>query len=205
MTKTSLNRIGQCAWPGHDPLYLAYHDEEWGVPEYNDRELFEKLVLDGFQAGLSWITILKKRDAFRTAFARFDPERIANFTDNDIKSLMENPGIVRNRAKITATIGNARCYLEIQSSSPGFSSYLWDFSDGQPIQNDIKSMGELPTKTELSKALSKDLKKRGFLFVGPTIIYAFMQAIGMVNDHLITCFRHGECANMSHAKRQSGK
>jgi DNA-3-methyladenine glycosylase I len=187
----------RCAWPGDDPLYLAYHDEEWGVPEFDDRALFEKLVLDGFQAGLAWITILRKRDAFRAAFAGFDPGRIARFTGADIERLMGNAGIVRNRAKIEATIGNARAWGEIQSSGPGFARYLWDFVDGTPVENRFRTMAEIPAESEISRAVSKDLKARGFRFCGPTIIYAFMQAVGMVNDHVVDCFRHGECAALA--------
>ena len=187
---------GRCTWPGDDPLYLAYHDEEWGVPELDSRALFEKLILDGFQAGLSWITILRKRDAFRDAFAGFDPEQIARFGPADTERLMADAGIVRNRAKIAATVSNARAWLDIEASGPGFAAYLWDFVDGTPLVNRFATMSDVPAETEISKALSKDLKARGFRFCGPTIVYAFMQAVGMVNDHLVTCFRHGECARL---------
>jgi DNA-3-methyladenine glycosylase I len=186
----------RCTWPGTDPLYVAYHDEEWGVPEYDDRALFEKLILDGFQAGLSWITILRKRDAFRAAFDGFEPEAIARYDEAKIESLMADPGIVRNRAKIVATIGNARGWLEIMGDR-GFSTYLWGFVDGRPVQNRFATIAEVPAETAVSKAISKDLKARGFRFVGPTIVYAFMQAVGMVNDHMVPCFRHGECSALA--------
>jgi DNA-3-methyladenine glycosylase I len=186
----------RCTWPGTDPLYVAYHDEEWGVPEYDDRALFEKLILDGFQAGLSWITILRKRDTFRAAFDGFEPEAIVRYDEAKIESLMADPGIVRNRAKIVATIGNARGWLEIMGDQ-GFSNYLWDFVDGRPVQNRFATMAEVPAETAVSKAISKDLKARGFRFVGPTIVYAFMQAVGMVNDHMVPCFRHGECSGLA--------
>ena len=186
----------RCTWPGTDPLYVAYHDEEWGVPEFDDRALFEKLILDGFQAGLSWITILRKRDTFRAAFDGFEPEVIVRYDEAKIESLMADPGIVRNRAKIVATIGNARGWLEIMGDQ-GFSNYLWDFVDGRPVQNRFATMADLPAETAISKAISKDLKARGFRFVGPTIVYAFMQAVGMVNDHMVPCFRHGECSGLA--------
>jgi DNA-3-methyladenine glycosylase I len=186
----------RCTWPGTDPLYVAYHDEEWGVPEFDDRALFEKLILDGFQAGLSWITILRKRDTFRAAFDGFEPEAIVRYDEAKIESLMADPGIVRNRAKIVATIGNARGWLEIMGDQ-GFSNYLWDFVDGRPVQNRFATMADLPAETAISKAISKDLKARGFRFVGPTIVYAFMQAVGMVNDHMVPCFRHGECSGLA--------
>jgi DNA-3-methyladenine glycosylase I len=186
----------RCTWPGTDPLYVAYHDEEWGVPEFDDRALFEKLILDGFQAGLSWITILRKRDAFRAAFDGFEPEAIVRYDEAKIESLMADPGIVRNRAKIVATIGNARGWLEIMDDQ-GFSNYLWGFVDGRPVQNRFATMAEVPAETPVSKAISKDLKARGFRFVGPTIVYAFMQAVGMVNDHMVPCFRHGECSGLA--------
>ena len=186
----------RCTWPGTDLLYVAYHDEEWGVPEYDDRALFEKLILDGFQAGLSWITVLRKRDTFRAAFDGFEPEAIVRYDEAKIESLMADPGIVRNRAKIVATIGNARGWLEIMDDQ-GFSNYLWDFVDGRPVQNRFATMADVPAETAVSKAISKDLKARGFRFVGPTIVYAFMQAVGMVNDHMVPCFRHGECSGLA--------
>ena len=190
----------RCTWPSDNELYVAYHDEEWGVPDWDDRALFEKLILDGFQAGLSWITILRKRDAFRAAFDNFEPEIIVRYQPDKVEALMADAGIVRNRAKIEATIGNARAYLEIMEGD-GFSTYLWDFMDGEPLQNTFKTTAEIPAETPLSKTISKDLKKRGFRFCGPTIVYAFMQAVGMVNDHLVTCFRHQECAELARTKR----
>ncbi|MDF2812088.1 MAG: tag [Microvirga sp.] len=183
----------RCWWPGTDPFYVAYHDTEWGVPEFDDRALFEKLILDGFQAGLSWITILRKRENFRQAFAGFDPAIIARFDDAQIEALMLDPGIVRNRSKIIATIAGARAWLAIQERR-GFSDYLWDHVDGRPVQNNLKSRADVRPETEISRRISKALKAEGFNFVGPTIVYAFMQAVGMVNDHLTGCFRHAECA-----------
>lgn len=179
----------RCPWCGSDPLYVAYHDEEWGVPERDSRALFEKLLLDGFQAGLSWITILRKRDAFRRAFDDFDPEKIVRYDDRKRAALMQDAGIVRNRLKIDASVDNARAYLAISEREP-FADYLWRFTGGDPIQNTFRSMSEVPAKTPLAEAISKDLQKKGFRFVGPTIVYAFMQAVGMVNDHLVDCHRH---------------
>ena len=187
----------RCPWPGTDPLYVAYHDEEWGVPEYDDRALFEKLILDGFQAGLSWITILRKRDNFRRAFSDFDPDRIARYTPARVERLMQDAGIVRNRAKIEAAVLSARAYLRIMSGGPGFSKLLWSHLDGVPRQNSFRTTKQVPASTALSVAISKDLAARGFKFVGPTIVYAFMQAVGMVNDHLVTCHRHAECAALA--------
>jgi DNA-3-methyladenine glycosylase I len=178
--------ICRCNWCGTDPLYVAYHDTEWGVPEYDSRALFEKLLLDGFQAGLSWITILRKRDNFRAAFDGFDPEKMARYTPKRCAALMQDAGIVRNRLKIEASVSNAQAYLAISD----FSAYLWNFMDGRPLQNTLKSMSEVPAKTPLAEKMSKDLAKRGFRFVGPTIVYAFMQACGLVNDHLVDCHRH---------------
>ena len=183
----------RCWWPGADPLYVAYHDTEWGVPEFDGRALFEKLILDGFQAGLSWITILRKRDAFRRAFAGFDPAAIARFDERHVEALMLDAGIVRNRAKILATVAGARAYLAIEERE-GFSHYLWKRIDGRPLQTGRRGRGDIPAETDLSRAISKDLRAEGFNFVGPTIVYAFMQAVGMVNDHLVGCFRHRECA-----------
>jgi DNA-3-methyladenine glycosylase I len=183
----------RCPWPGEDPLYVAYHDEEWGVPEWDDRALFEKLILDGFQAGLSWITILRKRDAFRAAFDGFKPEKIVRYDEAKIEALMQNPGIVRNRAKIKATIALARITLDLRKQG-GLAKHLWSFVDGKPIQNKRKSMQDIVAQTDVSVAIAKDLRERGGNFVGPTIIYAFMQATGMVNDHLVDCHRHAECA-----------
>ncbi len=185
----------RCTWPGDDPLYVEYHDTEWGVPEWDDRALFEKLILDGFQAGLSWITILRKRDNFVRAFDGFEPEKIVRFGPDRVEALMADTGIVRNRAKIEATIGNARGWLDImESHEGGFSAYLWDFVGGEPKINRWKTKDQVPAETAESKAMSKDLKARGFRFVGPTICYAFMQAVGIVNDHTVDCFRHRELA-----------
>jgi DNA-3-methyladenine glycosylase I len=180
----------RCGWVGDDPLYIAYHDEEWGVPIRDDRQLFEKLILDGFQAGLSWLTILKKRDNFIAAFDGFEPTAIARYGPEKIDSLMQDTGIVRNRAKIEATIGNARGWLEIMERPGGFSGFLWQFVDGEPRVNRWRGVAEVPAETAESKGMSKALKAEGFRFVGPTICYAFMQAVGMVNDHTLDCFRH---------------
>jgi DNA-3-methyladenine glycosylase I len=186
----------RCWWPGTDPFYVEYHDTEWGVPEFDDRALFEKLILDGFQAGLSWITILRKRENFRRAFAGFDPAVIARFDQAQVEALMLDPGIVRNRAKIEATIAGARAWLVIQERG-GFSRFLWDFIDGRPVQPKLKTRRDVPTETEVSRRISKALKAEGFNFVGPTIVYAFMQAVGMTNDHLTGCYRHAECAALA--------
>jgi DNA-3-methyladenine glycosylase I len=194
----------RCPWPREDiPLYVAYHDTEWGVPEWDDRALFEKLILDGFQAGLSWITILRKREAFRAAFDGFDPQKIARYDARKVEALMKDSGIVRNRAKIESAIPSARAFLKIQEGE-GFARYLWNFFDGAPLQNSIRHMGEMPAQTPLSLKISKDLKARGFNFCGPTIVYAFAQAVGMVNDHLVDCCRHAECAAFSLKKDQHG-
>ena len=182
--------LPRCWWPGYDPIYVRYHDEEWGVPEYDDRALFEKLILDGFQAGLSWITILRKRDGFRAAFDGFEPEIIARYSPAKVESLMADPGIVRNRAKIVGTVRSAQLYCDMRDRGEGFSDYLWTYLDGRPIYNSFRDRSEVPAETDLSRKISKDLKKRGFNFVGPTIIYAFMQAVGMVNDHMVGCHRH---------------
>jgi DNA-3-methyladenine glycosylase I len=186
--------LKRCPWPKQDPLYVAYHDEEWGVPEYDDRALYEKLILDGFQAGLSWITILRKRDNFRRAFDDFEPAKIARYTPKKVERLMQDAGIVRNRMKIEGTILSARAYLEAMEKGPGFSKLLWDFVDGKPKVNNFRSTKQVPAETALSKQISKELAGRGFKFVGPTIVYAFMQVVGMVNDHLVTCHRHAACA-----------
>ena len=185
----------RCPWAGTDELYIRYHDEEWGVPMTDDRALFEKLVLEGFQAGLSWITILRKRDNFRAAFHDFDAERIARYATRDIDRLMKNEGIIRNRAKIEATISNAKAYLALSERMP-FSQYLWGFLNGRPIINENASSTEIQTETEVSKKMSKGLKADGFRFVGSTTLHAFMQSTGMVNDHLVTCFRHAPCAKL---------
>jgi DNA-3-methyladenine glycosylase I len=182
----------RCAWVGDDPLSIAYHDHEWGVPLHDDRRLFEFLVLEGAQAGLSWMTILKKRDNYQRAFEGFDPARVARFDEVKVGDLLQDPGIVRNRGKIEAAIANAQALLEVQSESGSFDAYVWQFVGGRPIQNRWKSLSELPAQPAESQALSKDLKKRGFRFVGPTICYAFMQAVGLVNDHVTDCFRYEE-------------
>jgi len=184
----------RCPWCGDDPLYVAYHDLEWGVPVRDDRTLFEFLILEGAQAGLSWATILKKRQGYRRAFADFEPERVARFGDADVERLLADPGIVRNRAKVTAAIGNARAFLELASRHDGFSQWIWSFVDGRPVQNAWRTMAEVPATTPLAGSISRELKGRGFRFVGPTIVYAHMQATGMVNDHLTGCFRHQELA-----------
>jgi DNA-3-methyladenine glycosylase I len=187
--------LHRCPWSGVDPLYVAYHDEEWGVPEWDDRALFEKLILDGFQAGLSWITILRKRDSFRAAFDGFRPELIVNYDPARIDALMADPGIVRNRAKIVATIAMARIYLDLQARA-GFARHIWSFVDGRPIQSTRATSRDVPAETAASQALAKDLRARGGNFVGPTIVYAFMQAVGMVNDHLVDCHRCAACAEL---------
>jgi DNA-3-methyladenine glycosylase I len=187
-------KIKRCPWPGSDPLYVAYHDEEWGVPERDDRALYEKLVLDGFQAGLSWIIILRKRENFRRAFDDFAPEKVARYTDKKIAALLQDEGIIRNRAKMEGAVASARAWLDLTEKGPGFSHLLWDFVEGKPIINRFKTIREVPAETPLSRNISKELKERGFKFCGPTISYAFMQAIGMVDDHLVTCYRHAECA-----------
>jgi DNA-3-methyladenine glycosylase I len=186
----------RCAWPKTDALYVNYHDTEWGVPEYDDRALYEKLMLDGFQAGLSWITILRKRDNFRRAFSEFDPEKIARYTPKKVERLMQDAGIIRNRAKIEGTIASARAWLAIQERQ-GFSRFLWEFVDGRTIQNNLRSRADIKPETEESRRISKALKDEGFKFCGPTIVYAFMQAVGMVNDHLVGCYRHAECAALA--------
>ena len=189
----------RCHWPGTDPLYVAYHDEEWGVPEFDDRALFEKLLLDGFQAGLSWITILRKRDNFRAAFDGFAPEKIARYKPKKIEALMQDTGIVRNRMKIESAVKSAQAWLTIQERE-GFSHFLWKHLDGRPRQNKARTSKDVPAETELSRKISKELRKEGFNFVGPTIVYAFMQATGFVNDHLVDCFRHEEVKQLG-AKR----
>jgi DNA-3-methyladenine glycosylase I len=180
----------RCKWPGSDPLYLAYHDEEWGVPVRDDRKLFEMLQLEGAQAGLSWITILRKRENYRRAFDGFDPERIARYTPAKIEKLMKDEGIVRNRLKVEGVVASAKAYLAMRKEGLTLSQFLWDFVGDKPIVNHLKPGGPIPAETDISREISKALKKRGFKFVGPTIIYAFMQAVGMVNDHLVTCYRH---------------
>jgi DNA-3-methyladenine glycosylase I len=191
--------IHRCPWCGTDPVYVAYHDNEWGVPEFDDRALFEKLLLDGFQAGLSWITILRKREAFREGFDGFEPQIIARYDARKISALMSEPRIVRNRAKIEAAVGNAKAYLALKEKQ-GFADYLWAFVDGQPVKT-LRYMRQIPAETPVAQKLSKDLKAKGFKFVGPTIVYAFMQAVGMVNDHLTSCHRHQACGAMARTKR----
>lgn len=183
------NSVNRCGWAGTDPLYRSYHDSEWGVPVHDDRLLFEFLILEGAQAGLSWITVLRKRDGYRRAFAGLDPEAVARFGEPEQLKLMADPGIVRNRLKIASTMGNARAFLELREEFDSFDSYLWRFVDGAPLQNAWRTLAEVPASTAVSDALSRDLKRRGFRFVGSTICYAFMQAVGMVNDHTVDCFR----------------
>jgi DNA-3-methyladenine glycosylase I len=190
----------RCSWCGDDPLYVAYHDEEWGVPVYDDRTLFEFLILEGAQAGLSWSTILKKREGYRRAFDGFDAEKIARYGGIKISALLTDPGIVRNQLKIGSAVTNAQAFLKIRDEWGSFSDYIWSFVDGRPIQNTCRTLAEIPAKTPHAESISKDLKKRGFRFVGPTIIYAHMQATGMVNDHLVDCFRYPEIVAMSENK-----
>lgn len=195
--------IERCPWAGADATYIRYHDEEWGVPMTDDRALFEKLMLEGFQAGLSWITILRKRENFRKAFHNFDAARIAAYTARDIDRLLKNKGIIRNRAKIEATISNAKTYLEISERMP-FTQYIWGFVDGRPIINALASTKDVKPETDVSKRMSKALKADGFRFVGSTTLYAFMQSTGMVNDHLVSCFRHGACAKLQKKLKIAG-
>ena len=191
----------RCVWPGEDKLYLSYHDTEWGVPEYDARALYEKLVLDGFQAGLSWITILRKRENFRKAFHEFDPEKIARYGRRDVERLLKNEGVIRSRAKIDAAIRGAKLWLEIQEKEPGgFTELIWKHVGGKPQTNRFKTKGQVPAQTAMSEGLAKELKQRGFNFCGPVIVYAFAQATGMVNDHLTTCFRHADCAKLAGRK-----
>ncbi len=187
----SANKV-RCAWSASNPLMQAYHDTEWGLPDFDSRSLWETLMLEGFQAGLAWITVLQKRDAFRKAFRNFDPKAVARMGEKDVLRLLENPGIIRSRAKIEATIAGARIYLDMQSSGLSFSDFAWQFVDGKPIQN----TGPVPASTPLSESISKELKRRGFKFVGPTIVYAWMQAVGLVNDHAADCFRRKPCAKV---------
>jgi DNA-3-methyladenine glycosylase I len=191
--------LARCTWPGlNDPLYTHYHDTEWGVPVADDQKLFEKLVLEGFQAGLSWLTILKKRENFRAAFHNFDAERIVRYSDKDKARLMADAGIIRNRLKIDATIDNARAFLALREKA-GLSAFLWDYFDGKPQINKPERHGDVPPSTEQSKAISKALLKQGFRFVGPTTVYAFLQSMGFINDHLVTCHRHAQCAKLQRA------
>lgn len=193
--------LHRCPWPGQeDKIYVGYHDTEWGVPEYDDRALYEKLVLDGFQAGLSWITILRKRDNFRRAFDGFKPEKIARYDARKKAALMQDAGIVRNRLKVEAAVLSARAYLDVMEKGPGFSAFLWDFLDGRPQINRYKDTKQIPAQTALSQKISKELLAHGFKFVGPTIVYAFMQAVGMVNDHLVKCHRHEAVQKLGKSK-----
>lgn len=187
----------RCSWAGDDPLYCAYHDEEWGVPLHDERALFEFLILEGAQAGLSWITILRKRENYRAAFDNFDPERIARYDKGKIEALLQNPGIVRNRLKVEAAINNAQKFLEVREKHGSFDAFVWQFVGGKPRQNQWRGLAEIPASTAESDAMSKEMKRRGFKFVGPTICYAHMQATGMVNDHTINCFRHFEVREKS--------
>ena len=184
----------RCPWAGPDPLYREYHDEEWGVPVHDDRHFFEMLILEGAQAGLAWITILRKREGYRAAFDGFDPAVVAGYDDRRVAALLGNPAIIRNRLKVESAVGNARAFLKVQAEHGSFDRYVWRFVDGRPRQNRWRTMAEVPAETPESRALSRDLKRRGFRFVGPTICYAFMQATGLVNDHLVNCFRRAELA-----------
>lgn len=192
----NLNSFTRCPWCGTDPLYVAYHDTEWGVPCYDDQKLFEFIILETFQAGLSWITILKKRENFRKAFADFDPVSIACFTDKKLAAILEDSGIIRNRLKIASAVTNAKAFLRCQKAFGSFSTYFWQWVNRKPIVNSWHSMQEYPTKTQLSIAIARDMKQRGFVFMGPTIVYAHMQAMGLVNDHLVQCFRHKACQSL---------
>jgi len=185
----------RCEWVSNDELYIQYHDQEWGVPQYDDRKLFELLILEGAQAGLSWYTILKKRENYRQAFDKFDVKKIAGYDNKKIQELLNNPGIVRNKLKIESTIRNARAFLDIQKEHGSFKQYIWSFVNGKPIVNSFEELKELPAKTDISDIMSKDLKKQGFNFVGSTICYAFMQAVGMVNDHTVDCFRYEQVSS----------
>ncbi|HVW29309.1 MAG TPA: DNA-3-methyladenine glycosylase I [Polyangiaceae bacterium] len=189
-----MKTLKRCSWAGDDPLMTRYHDEQWGVPVHDDRVLFEMLTLEGAQAGLSWSTILNKREGYRNAFARFDPAKVARFTARDRARLVKDDGIVRNVAKIESTVKNAQAFLKLQKEFGSFDAYLWAFVDGAPVQGKRRASADVPASTALADGLSKDLKKRGFGFVGPTIVYAFLQAVGVVNDHLTTCFRYKELA-----------
>ena len=201
--KTKASLPVRCGWAGVEPLYVAYHDEEWGVPVQDDRTLFEFLILEGAQAGLSWLTILRKREAYRRAFAGFDAKRVARFDAKKVESLLQDAGIVRNRAKIASTVSNARAFLKVQAELGSFAAYQWSFVEGRPMQNRFSSLKQIPPRTPISDAFSKDLKQRGFSFVGSTIVYAHMQAVGMVNDHLVTCMRHRAIARLGASFRLS--
>lgn len=197
-----MSDVARCGWSVKEPIYIAYHDEEWGVPEFDPRALYEKLVLDGFQAGLSWLTILKKRENFRAAFDNFEPEKIARYGKRDVRRLMNNAGIIRSGAKIDAAIRGAQLWLDIEEREPGgFSHFIWKHVDGTPKVNRYKSLKQVPAKTKMSERLAKELKGRGFNFCGPVIVYAFAQAVGMVNDHIVSCHRHEPCARLAAVKR----
>jgi DNA-3-methyladenine glycosylase I len=187
-----MTEVIRCGWVTDDPVYIAYHDEEWGVPVHDDRKLFEFLILEGAQAGLSWLTILKRRNGYRKAFANFDPEKVARYSEKKIETLLQDKGLIRNRLKVNAAVRNARVFLKVQEEFGSFDAYSWRFVDGEPIVNTYETQAEVPTTSPISDAFSKDLKQRGFSFVGSTIIYAHMQAVGMVNDHLLSCFRYRE-------------
>lgn len=204
MTTRKAEQKSRCIWASSDPLYITYHDSEWGVPIYDDQLLFEFLILEGMQAGLSWITILKKRENFRSAFDRFDAKKIVKYDQEKIGELLENPGIIRNRLKIQSVMTNAEAFLKLKAEGISFSDYLWGFTDGKPIQNRWKNHSEVPAHTVISDKLSKELKRRGFKFVGSTICYAFMQAVGMVNDHVVGCFRCNEADFTSYSKISPG-
>ncbi len=189
--------IRRCAWSGDDPLYVTYHDKEWGVPVRDDHTLFEFLVLEGAQAGLAWITVLRKREGYRSLFDHFDAQKVARYSDRKLDQLLLDPQIIRNRLKVYGARTNARAFLDVQQQRGSFSNYIWDFVDGQPIQNGWKSLRDMPATSAISDRVSKDMKKRGFTFVGSTIMYAHMQATGMINDHTTDCFRHGECQQLA--------
>lgn len=188
-----MNKTERCPWCLSDPIYLDYHDEEWGVPVREDRKQFEFLVLESAQAGLSWLTILKRREGYRRLYAGFDPEGVARFDDHRVEEMLQDPSIIRNRMKIVSSINNARCFLDIQEKYGSFSQYLWDFVDGKPLVNTFTSLDDVPPHTPLSDTISKELKRIGFRFMGSTIVYAHLQATGLINDHLVSCFRHREC------------
>src|SRR5258706_2468698 len=200
MKEAALAKKKRCAWSGTEPLYVAYHDEEWGVPIHDDRVLFEFLVLEGAQAGLSWVTILRKRDGYRRAFDRFDPRKVARYDKRKLQALLADAGIVRNRAKVESAIKNAKAFLKVQEAFGSFDAYQWRFVDGRPLQNRWRAVRDIPPSTDESDAMSKDLKGRGFSFVGSKIIYAHMQAVGMVNDHVVDCFRYGEVAKLGRGR-----
>ncbi len=195
MSKELSNIDGQkrCWWCGDDPVYMAYHDTEWGVPLYDDQKLFELLILEGVQSGLSWITILRKREGYRRAFDQFDPQKISAYDEAKITELLDNPEIIRNKLKVNATVTNAKSYLAMQAAGENFSDFLWSFVDGKPLQNAFETAEQVPASTPVSEAMSKALKKRGFKFVGPIVCYAFMQSAGLVNDHMVDCYRYKEC------------